>query len=588
MARFDERFLEDLLARADLAELVSSYVQLEKKGGRLWARCPFHNEKTPSFTVSPDKQMYYCFGCGKGGGIINFVMEIERLNFTEAVEFLARHYHMDLPSQEDESLLRARERLYEANREAARFFHQCLQDPKFSPPWEYIRKRGLTPDTIRRFGIGYAPDGWHALTDHLKAKGFTPSELVQVNLAGEKNGRVYDFFRHRLMFPILDEKGRVVAFGGRTLDPNATGQKYLNTGNTPVFQKKFHLYAYPQARKSDGDRIVLVEGYMDAVSLHQAGIRYAVASLGTSLTPEQARLLAKSGKKEVIIAYDADRAGAAATERAMQILADCGLAVRVLRVPGAKDPDEFVREHGAAGFERLIEQAVDSVTYSLQTAKAGKNLENEEEKAAYVKAAVDRLSRIESPTEREIYAGRVARETDVSVEAILAEVKQLEKRRAAAEKRKQMKIATSPDRLVQPPRETGVRYADPSSAKAEESLISLLSAHPHLAEGKNLQNLAERFTSGELARIYSTLLEKIENNSGIDQGFLHAAMAASLPPEDMQLYSRILAKALPHRRPEQELADLIEHIGKEVDAEGIDPLLLLKEKKRKSGHGGIY
>ncbi|HHX72437.1 MAG TPA: DNA primase [Clostridiales bacterium] len=587
MARFDERFLEDLLARADLAELVASYATLEKKGNRLWARCPFHNEKTPSFTVSPDKQMYYCFGCGKGGGIINFIMEAERLDFAEAVEFLARQYHVELPTKEDASLLRARERLYEANREAARFFYQCLQNPKYTAPWEYIQKRGLSPEAIKRFGIGYAPDSWNSLTDHLRSKGFTPSEMVQVKLAGEKNKRVYDFFRHRLMFPILDDRGRVIAFGGRTLDPNVKGQKYLNTGNTPVFQKKFHLYAYPQARKSPGERMVLVEGYMDAVSLHQAGIRYAVASLGTALTPEQARLLVKAGKKEVIIAFDADRAGVAATERAMEFLAECGLSVRVLRIPGAKDPDEYVREHGLAGFERLIEQAADSVSYSLQVVKEGKNLLNEEEKVAYLKAAAQRLCRIKSPTEREIYAGRVARETDVSLEAVLAEVKQLQKRRVAAQRRKQQNIDTNPERLMQPPREMGVRYADPALARAEESLISLLSAFPHLGTGLKSQNLAERFTSKELARIYSTLLEKIENNSGIDQSLLVAAMATSLLPEDMQLYSRILAKALPHQRPEQELADLIEHIGKEVsEAEGIDPLLLLKEKKRKSGHGG--
>ncbi|PWL49215.1 MAG: DNA primase, partial [Clostridiales bacterium] len=436
MPRFSPQFLDELTARADLAQVVSRYTQLTSRGDRLWALCPFHGEKTASFTVNPEKQLYYCFGCGKGGGVVQFVMDIERLEFKEAVEFLAEMYNMELPQDENEKMVSVRKRILEANRLAARFYFDQLAAQNSREAVEYVRRRALTAATVRKFGIGYAPDTWDALTKFLKSKGFAEHELVEAGLAKKGERSVYDTFRNRLMFPIIDVKGNVIGFGGRVLSGESKGQKYLNTGNTPVFYKKSNLYAYQLAKKSGSGKMILAEGYMDVVSLHQAGFGYAVASLGTALTEEQARMLAKAAD-EIIIAYDTDAAGAAATERAVKVLSQVtDKTVRILRVPGGKDPDEFIRTNGAEAFARVLERSEEQMEFRLAALKAGADLKNDEERIAYIRRAAALLAELGSKIETEVYAGRVAEAAGVSRDAVITEVEAVRKKRLRAEQKK--------------------------------------------------------------------------------------------------------------------------------------------------------
>jgi DNA primase len=580
MARFDDYFIDELTSRADIVDVVSRYAQLTRKGDRLWALCPFHGEKTPSFTVSPEKQLYYCFGCGKGGGVINFIMEIERLDFSEAVEFLAGMFNMELPDRATEKAANYRKRLLEINREAALFYHKNLSLPEGRRAVEYIKKRALLPATVARFGIGAAPDGWDGLCKYLKSRGYSQNEIIEAGLARRgKNGGIYDVFRDRLMFPIIDAKNNVLAFGGRVLEGDGGGQKYLNTGNTPIYSKKDNLFAYNIAKKSKSDKIILVEGYMDAVSLHQAGFDYTVASLGTALTPEQARLMAKTAK-EVIIAYDTDKAGTAATERAVSMLTDSGLTVKILRVPGKKDPDEFIRQYGAEEFARVLEKSEEQMDYRLAALKKGLDLTNDEDRIKYIKASAELLSSLRNRIALEVYAGRVAEETGVNRDTVIAEAERIKKAESRAEMKKQHRADINPDRLIQPPRDSGVRYENPAAARAEESLISLITRYPEMAKKIKNRISDKDFTSKNLGGIFSVILKKIEAGVQLNPNIL----ANELSDEDMRLYSKVISSNRPHVQPERELEDLCELIlSGRNDGAGEDPLLKIREIKRKRG-----
>ena len=367
---FSPDFLQELAERNPIEEVVGEYVALTKRSGQnFFGLCPFHSEKTPSFSVSPSKQIYHCFGCGKGGSVINFIMEIERLSFPEAVEFLARRAGMAVPEQGRDPNRGRRERLLELNREAARWFYSQLSTPEGAAAVEYMRRRQISPRMARSFGLGFAPDGWSGLTDAMKQKGYTERELAEAGLA--KNGRrggVYDAFRNRLMFPVIDVRGNVVAFSGRILGDGEP--KYLNSPDTPVFSKSHNLFGLNLAKKSKAGYILLVEGNIDVVSLHQAGFDSAVASLGTSLTGEQARLLSRFTKR-VVICYDADAAGRKAAQRAIPMLEKLELAVRVVTVPEGKDPDEFIKARGPEAFRALIADSENGVEFRLQRAAEG-------------------------------------------------------------------------------------------------------------------------------------------------------------------------------------------------------------------------
>ncbi|MBR5519265.1 MAG: DNA primase, partial [Clostridia bacterium] len=493
MAKFSPQFIDELTTRADLAQVISRYTKLSNRGDRLWGLCPFHGEKTASFTVSPDKQVYYCFGCGKGGGVIQFIMDIERLEFKEAVEFLAEMYNMELPQQENEKLVSIRKRILDANRLAARFFHEQLMAQQGGEVVEYVRRRGLTAATLRKFGIGYAPADF-SLINYLKSKGFQDYELVEGGLAKRGERGIYGAFRHRLMFPIINVKGDVIGFGGRILNSDGKGPKYLNTGENPVFYKKSNLFAYQMAKKSKSNRILLAEGYMDVVSLHQAGFDYAVASLGTALTEEQAKMLAKTAE-EIIIAYDTDAAGTAATERAVKILSQVtDKTVRILRVPGGKDPDEFIRTNGAEAFERVLQKSEEQMDYRLASLKVGADMKNDEDRIGYIRNAAKILSELGSKIELEVYAGRVAEAAGVTRDAVIAEVESIRKKRVRAEQKKQHADDISIERQLQPPRDLGVRYENPTAARAEEDLIALVAEYPDLANAAEANVRIEDFT----------------------------------------------------------------------------------------------
>ncbi|MBR4941645.1 MAG: DNA primase [Clostridia bacterium] len=582
MPRFDDYFLEELTNKADIVDIVSRYVSLNRKGDRYWGLCPFHGEKTASFSVVPDKQFYYCFGCGKGGGVINFVMDAEHLEFADAVETLAGLCNMEVPDAGNKKVGDYKKRLCEMNAEAARFFHARLKDPVGAGAVEYIKKRRLSPSTVTRFGLGYAPPGWNNLSDHLRKLGYSNSEMIEAGLVRKSERGVYDVFRDRLMFPIIDHRGNVLAFGGRVMQGDGNGQKYINTGNTPIYSKKNTLYAYNIAKKTSEKQMILVEGYMDAVSLHQAGFSNTVASLGTALTEEHAKMLSRT-VSEVVIAYDTDKAGTAATERAIGIFSENGISIRILRVPGGKDPDEFIKLNGPEEFKRVLSGAEQQMDYRLAAAKNGIDLKSDDGRIAYLKAAGKLLSELTSRIELEVYAGRVAEETGVSRETVMAEADRIRKGVHAGEKKKRHIADLNPDRAVQPPRDSGVRYADPVKARFEEELLSFLGAYPDLGETARQLVKPEDFTSPELGRIYAALQARIEKGEEADVN----ALSAVLSSEDMRLMGKLLAADRPHSGTEKELRDICSHIGSNTGESG-DPLMDIRNRKRNmSGTKGV-
>ena len=365
--KLNERFIQDLQERADIEQFISSYVTLKRRGKTLVGLCPFHNEKTPSFTVYPDTRSFYCFGCGAGGDVISFVRRIDNLDYIEAVKSVAQIAGMPMPEDGyDDTLSKKRMRLLAANREAARFFNSCLMQEKNRHALEYFLSRGLSMNTIRHFGLGYAPNEWRSLLEHLRSKGFTDEELVLANLArrSDKDGRVsyYDNFRNRVMFPIIDLRGNVIAFGGRVMDDSKP--KYINTSDTLVYKKSNGVFALNFAKNANDNKLILVEGYMDVIALHQAGFTNAIACLGTAFTSEQANLLARYAE-EILICYDNDEAGKKATEKALGVLGKTGVKLRVVKMDGGKDADEIIRKHGKERFDALLGKAANRTEYRL-------------------------------------------------------------------------------------------------------------------------------------------------------------------------------------------------------------------------------
>ncbi|MGN0568299.1 MAG: DNA primase, partial [Acutalibacteraceae bacterium] len=378
--RLSDSFLEELRSRVDIESVISPYVNLRRRGKNLVGLCPFHNEKTPSFTVYPENDSFYCFGCGVGGDVITFVRRIENLDYLEAVKMLADRAGMALPEDGfDDSMAKQRTAVLEANRAAAKFFHAELMSERGREALDYFLGRGLTIETIRHFGLGYAPDGWRALKNHLNQKGFDDTLLESANLLrrSEKNGKVnyYDNFRNRIMFPIIDPRGNVIAFGGRVMDDSKP--KYINTSDTLVYKKSNGVFALNFAKNGNDGKLIVAEGYMDVIALHQAGFTNAVACLGTALTKEQANLLSRYAK-EVLISYDSDEAGQKATARAINIFSSTGLEVRVLRLSGGKDPDEIIRKYGAQRFRDIIEGAANDTEYRILRAREGIDISSDD------------------------------------------------------------------------------------------------------------------------------------------------------------------------------------------------------------------
>ena len=421
---FPSAWLDELLHKNDIVSVVSNYVELKPKGRKLWACCPLHGEKTPSFSVSPDKQLFYCFGCHAGGTVIQFVMDMERLTFYEAVQQLAARAGMDLPNEiNDRDLQRQRarrKRLTEANRDAARYFCACFTDPKIGhDAQQYAARRGLNPEIVTRFGIGYAPDSWDSLKTHLLGMGYTETELVDAGLLvkNAERGTVYDAFRGRLIFPILGVTGQVLGFGARVMGDEKP--KYINTGDTPVYNKRNNLYGLNLHKNEKLDDLIMVEGYMDVIGLYKAGVKNAVASLGTALTQQQARLLKRYVEK-VYIAYDGDAAGQNATVRGLDILKNEGLEVRVITFPDDLDPDEYVQVYGKEGFDRLKENALSLNAFKLEAMAKNYDLSDENAREQYAKAACAFVAGLQ-PIEQERYYRLIAKKTGYALEALEAQ-----------------------------------------------------------------------------------------------------------------------------------------------------------------------
>ena len=503
---FPPSFLDELAARNPIEEVVGQYVNLKRSGSNLFGLCPFHGEKTPSFSVSPDKGIYYCFGCHKGGSVINFEMEIEGLSYPDAVRALAKRAGMTVPEDEQyQSRYRRQERLWALNKEAARFFHASLFQPEGAAGLEYAGKRGMPKSTLTKFGIGFAPDSWDALCKAMEAKGYTQEELRASGLVSvsQKNGHIYDRFRNRLMFPIIDVRGNVIGFGGRVMD-NST-PKYLNSPETEIFNKRKNLFALNLAKKTRLGYMILVEGYMDAVALHQYGFDCAVASLGTSLTEEHASLLARY-TQQVILIYDGDEAGQNATQRAIPMLEKAGLQVKVLKMRDAKDPDEYLRKFGADRFRILLEESSNRVEYQLKAIQKKYDLNIDEERVNFITEAADFVSTLASAVQREVYGNRAAEAAKISPEAMKIEVQKAYKRRLSREKRKQEKIDLAPARNLQA-QSRQIRYDNVKSAAAEERVVAAVMKEPALLS--EIPELTpEEFSAPILAKVFSQQLQR--------------------------------------------------------------------------------
>ena len=515
---FDDRFLSELRERNDITDVISEYVVLSKRQGRIRkGLCPFHNEKTPSFAVYEDTQSFYCFGCGVGGDVIGFIRNIENLDYLDAVKKLAQRAGLTMPEEQyDNSLQNRKKRIYELNKCAAKFFHEQLLAKENRFALEYYLGRGYTPATIKHFGLGYAPDGWTYLKQYLNEHGFRNEEIYEADLVkrSEKNSKVsfYDNFRNRMMTPIIDVRGNVVGFGGRVLDDSKP--KYVNTSDTLVYKKSHEVFALNFAKNANPESLIICEGYMDVIALHQAGFTNAVACLGTALTIEQAKLI-KRYVAEVVLSYDSDEAGQKATQRAIQIFTLAGLKVRVLKLSGGKDPDEIIKKYGPERFRMILEGAQNEIEYTLIKIRSKHDPSTTDGKASFVTEAAAFLATLPNPIERDTYASKIAEETGVEKSSVMAYInssvkkntrKQLDKK-IEEEKRKSLGLT---DRINTDAKKN-VR-----AAKAEENLLTLLLRNPDFWEKIKEKVSAEDFQTAFNKRVFTSLISKIESGAAID------------------------------------------------------------------------
>ncbi len=578
----DERFLDELTARCDIVDLVSRYVALKKSGNNYFGLCPFHNEKTASFSVAPDKQIFHCFGCGAGGGPIRFIMDIEGLDFPDAVRFLAKQYNMEVPESGESTGYRLkRGRVLAALKDAARFFYAQLHGPAGAQALYYFRQRRLSRRTMDKFGLGYAPDSFHALLDAMKAKGYTAEELDAAGLVGRsQNGTYYDKFRNRVMFPIIDVRGDVIGFGGRVMDDSKP--KYLNSPETMVFNKRRNLFAINRAKKTKSEYFLLAEGYMDVIALHQAGFDSAVASLGTALTDEQARLLTRY-TKTVVVCYDADTAGQTAAQRAIDILKKAGLRVKILRIPGAKDPDEFIKSKGAEAFRKLIERSDNDVRYRIESAREKYDFTEDDQRILFLREAADILAALDSPVERDVYTASTAKLAGVTQAALEQEVKKAQARRLRQQKRQYHRQVRAPAQAAQP-KARAMQFRDVRSARAEQGLLALLFTDASLLPEMREKVRPEAFSSPELGRMYQYAIALFDSGRSITV----SALEQALPPEEVELLVSALQNQVPADQRHRAMEDYIDIIAQHAAARDIpgqdseDPLLRKAQLQRKT------
>ena len=502
---FPPSFLDELTARNPIEDVVGQYVTLKRSGSNMFGLCPFHGEKTASFSVAPDKGIYYCFGCHKGGSVINFQMEIEGLSYPDAVRALAKRAGMEVPEDEQyQSRYRAQERLWALHKEAARFFHSQLYAPTGAEALNYALGRGMNKYILTTFGVGFAPDTWDSLTKAMLSKGYTEQELRDSGLVtvSQKTGRILDRFRGRLMFPIIDVRGNVIGFGGRIIKNDKDTAKYLNSPETLIFNKRKNLFGLNLAKKTKYPYFILVEGNIDVVALHQYGFDNAVASLGTSLTDEQAVLLARY-TEQVVLIYDGDAAGQRATQRAIPILEKAGIDVKVLQLRDAKDPDEYLKKFGADRFKNLLEESSNRVEYQLRAITKKYNLREDEQRVKCIAETAEFISTLQSAVQREIYGTRAAESAGISYDAMKIEVDKAFRRRMARDRKKQEKIDLSPALNLQP-HSRNFRYDNIKSAMAEETVVAMALKEPALLDKTGMLSQGH-FSSAVLGRVFAQL-----------------------------------------------------------------------------------
>ena len=515
----NDEFLYRLRGANPIDSVMGSYVQLVRRGRNYVCSCPFHSEKTPSCTIFTDTQSFYCFGCGAGGDVITFIMKIENLDFTEAVKLLAQRSGLEVPekSSGDSRLAQRKTRIYEMNRLAANYFYKNLVQGPDKSGLKYFYDRKLTPATIRKYGLGYSSGSWSELSDFLRAKGYSDDEIIDAWLGGrsQKTGRSYDMFRGRVMFPIVDLRGNIIGFGGRVLDNSQP--KYLNTGKTPVFDKGSNLFSMNFARNAETKRIILCEGYMDVIAVNQAGFENVVATLGTAITPDQARLISHYAE-EVIIAYDSDGAGQKATQKAINHFSDVGLRTKVIRMEGAKDPDEYIKKFGAERFRLLLDGSFDATDFMLDKCENDLDLSTEIGRVELLNRASKVLAGIEAPLEREVYISRTARKCDIPVQVLKAHIDDILQKNARSEKKREWRNIQSAAYQRDDINPEAVRFR--REAKAEENIISYLVRNPEDSEEIGAFAPPEIFITPFNKRVYTALLAAMKENENFTVSML--------------------------------------------------------------------
>jgi len=586
--------LDDLNSRLNIVDVVSAYVPLTKRGGNYWGLCPFHHEKTPSFSVNESRQIFHCFGCGKGGGPARFLMEMESLSFPDAVRKLADQAGLPMPEDTggDGRWRERRKRVLELNREAARFYRAMLSDPRGAAVASYIRdKRRISPKFSARFGLGAAPDAWDSLIQAMGEKGYDKADLIEAGLAvAGKGGGVYDKYRNRLMLPVIDPRGDVIGFTSRVMDDSTP--KYLNTPETAIFKKRSILYGLNYAKKTRRPNFILVEGNIDVITLHQAGFDNTVATMGTALTEEHVRLLGRY-TKELVLCYDNDAAGEDATQRAIALLRSSEIGVKVLRLPkrrmpdgtlGKQDADDYIKNCGPAAFEELMDGSANSAEYRLGVVQGRFDLSRDDQRAQYLLAAAEVVAGLPSPVEREIYAGRCAETAGVSKEAVLQEVARQRQKRRRESARQEERRSLAPVRELQP-KNRELRYENLRSARAEEGVLRIV-----LLDGdyfRQLEPLDEtHFTSPLLRKALVLLRDRWRAGKSVSL----PALEGQLTPEEMDQLSAAVQENQPPNTAAAALEDykrviLLEQSRKDIEDER-DLGALKDVLKQKKAYGG--
>lgn len=554
----NESFLQELKYKTDIEDVISSYVTLKKRGSTSVGLCPFHNEKTPSFTVYNDTQSFYCFGCGAGGDAVGFIRRIENLDYIDAVKLLAQRAGMPMPEENtyDDSLSRKRRKILEINRETAKFYNAYMMSPEGKKGREYFLDRGLTPNTIKHFGLGYAPDEWDALLKHLKEMGYRPSEMVDAGVVKiGKNNNYYDTFKNRVMTPIIDVRGNVIAFGGRVLDDSKP--KYVNTSDTLVYKKTNELFGLNFAKDSGSDCLILCEGYMDVIAMHQAGFTNAVAGCGTALTPEQVRLISRY-TNEVILAYDADEAGQKAVSKAVNLFKQTDIKIKIPAFSGGKDPDEIIKKMGRDKFKGMLEGASNEIEFAMLDARKKYNLNSTQGKIDFINDCIKILCDV-TPVEQDLYLTRLSNELDVTKASIKAQLSNYSKRRNYKNQKSQYKKIIS-DSSREMTRQSYETDASVKQIKAEDRILGLLLKYP------DCRRLCTDFDSDKLSsafskKVFNAIISRLDMELDIDL----MNFSETLTSDELGRLSGIIARTRESSNPKQEFTDCISTICSEYD-----------------------